>query len=165
LPKDQWCYLPNKDGEYDEGMTVPADVLKRTGYRLPTEAEWEYVCRSGTITSRHYGDSTDLLARYARYLANSQDHAWPAGSLLPNELGLFDMLGNVFEWVQDQNGRPEVLNDECNTTEHVTSKNPRVLRGGTFGSPPSYVRSASRSRIQPTYRYFNFGFRPARTYP
>ena len=102
LPKDQWCYLPNEAGAYDEGMTIPADVLQRTGYRLPTEAEWEYACRSGTITSRYYGLSTDLLGKYAWYQANSQEHAWPCGSLLPNDLGLFDMLGNVFEWCQDR---------------------------------------------------------------
>ena len=102
MPKDQWCYLPNEDGAYDEGMTIPADVLKRTGYRLPTEAEWEYACRAGTITSRYYGLSIDLLGKYAWYQANSQDHAWPCGSLLPNDLGLFDMLGNVYEWCQDR---------------------------------------------------------------
>ncbi len=95
LPKDQWCYLRNEAGAYAEGMTIPADVLKRTGYRLPTEAEWEYACRAGAVTSRYYGQSIDLLGDYARYQANSRDHAWTCGSLLPNDLGLFDMLGNV----------------------------------------------------------------------
>ena len=101
LPKDQWCYLPNEGGAYAEGMTIPADVLQRTGYRLPTEAEWEYACRAGAVTSRYYGLSLDLLDAYAWYQANSKDHAWPCGSLLPNDLGLFDMLGNVYEWCQD----------------------------------------------------------------
>jgi formylglycine-generating enzyme required for sulfatase activity len=104
LPK---CYLPNQSGSYGEGMTIPADFLKRTGYRLPTEAEWEYACRSGTITSRYYGFSTDLLGKHAWYRGNSQEHAHPGGSLLPNELGLFDMLGNVWEWVQDRAERPD----------------------------------------------------------
>ncbi len=110
LPKDQWCYLPAENGQYTTGMTIPADVLQRTGYRLPTEAEWEYACRSGTVTSRYHGLSLDLLAGYARYQVNSKEHAWTCGSLRPNDLGLFDMLGNVYEWVQDQNqvykGRP-----------------------------------------------------------
>ena len=92
----------------------PCRCLERTGYRLPTEAEWEYACRSGTITSRYYGVSTDLLGKYAWYQANSREHAWPGGSLIPNESGLFDMLGNVVEWVQDPsecpfNSQPSVL--------------------------------------------------------
>ena len=95
-------------------MTIPADVLKRTGYRLPTEAEWEYACRAGTVTSRYYGVSVELLGKYAWYQANSQDHAWPGGSLLPNDLGLFDMLGNVFEWVQDREVLTTQTNDAIN---------------------------------------------------
>src|SRR5271157_3406566 len=124
LAKDQWGYLP-RAGAYDAGMTIPADVLKRTGYRLPTEAEWEYACRSGTITSRYYGVSTDLLDKYARYQANSKEHAWTCGSLFSNDLGLFDMLGNVLEWVQDQFGRPDQTNDEINITENVDMIIPR----------------------------------------
>jgi eukaryotic-like serine/threonine-protein kinase len=101
LSKDQWCYLP-VNGKYTTRMTIPANILERKGYRLPTEAEWEYSCRSGSVTSRYYGPSLDLLDRYARYQVNSKEHAWTCGSLRPNELGLFDMLGNVYEWVQDE---------------------------------------------------------------
>jgi len=164
LPKDQWCYLPNPDGAYDEGMTIPADVLKRNGYRLPTEAEWEYACRSGTITSRHYGVSTDLLGKHAWYLANSREHVWPGGSLIPNDLGLFDMLGNVLEWVQDRSWRPDQISHDINEQDHVNIQAPRLLRGGSFADHPADVRSASRTWLVPSNRIQYFGFRLARTY-
>ncbi len=102
LPSDQWCYIPNEDGAYGEGMTIPANVLDRTGYRLPTEAEWEYACRAGAVTSRYYGHSNKLLKAYAWYRANSAERAWMCGSLFPNDLGLFDMLGNEYEWCQER---------------------------------------------------------------
>ena len=102
IPKQQWCYEPNDSGEYGEGMKPAADFLDRTGYRLPTEAEWEYACRAGAATSRYYGRSEELLVRYAWYSVNSKERTWPVGSLRPNDLGLFDMHGNVWNWCQDQ---------------------------------------------------------------
>src|SRR5437763_263442 len=85
-------------------MKIPADVLQRKGYRLPTEVEWEYACRAGTVTSRYYGDSIELLKNYAWYVENGLEKAWPSGRLKPNDLGLFDMLGNVYEWCLDRDG-------------------------------------------------------------
>ena len=133
LPKEQWCYLPNEAGAYAEGMSIPADVLQRTGYRLPTEAEWEYACRAGTVTSRYYGHSLDLLYAYAWYQANSKEHAWTCGSLFSNELGLFDMLGNIYEWCQDssnasQPAKEGIYNDIINISESIIEKHPRLLR-------------------------------------
>jgi formylglycine-generating enzyme required for sulfatase activity len=169
IPKDQWCYLPNEAGAYGAGMTIPANVLRRTGYRLPTEAESEYACRAGTMTGRYYGLTTDLLGKYAWYLANSKEHAWSCGSLLPNDLGLFDMLGNESEWVNDRDGAPRPgargrYNDIIKTPEYVLEKHPRPQRGGAFGDLPAFVRSAHRSRYAPSYRDTLVGFRPARTY-
>jgi formylglycine-generating enzyme required for sulfatase activity len=169
LPKDQWCYLPNEAGAYAEGMTIPADVHRRTGYRLPTEAEWEFACRSGTVTSYYFGLSTELLGKYAWYQANSKDHAWSCGSLLPNDLGLFDMLGNEFEWVQDRVGRPTperrgIASNAINTSGPVNEQNPRLLRGGAFYDLPAGVRAALRYRVAPSLRYSFNGFRPSRTY-
>ncbi len=164
LPKDQWCYHPNETGVYDEGMTIPADALKRTGYRLPTEAEWEYTCRSGTITSRYYGLSVDLVSNYAWHQANSREHAWAGGKLLPNDLGLFDMLGNAFEWVQDR-ATENAPSDTLTTTEKIQTIVPRVFRGGSFFDRPGYIRSAYRNRYQPSSRFTIGGFRPSRSYP
>ncbi len=169
LPKEQWCYLPNEAGAYAEGMTIPADVLERTGYRLPTEAEWEFACRSGTVTSYYFGLSIELLDKYAWYQANSKEHAWSCGSLLPNDLGLFDMLGNEFEWVQDRVGRsiPEKrgeVSDIITTHEYISDKMPRLLRGGAFNVRPTSVRSADRGGGNVSFSVTTYGFRLARTY-
>jgi formylglycine-generating enzyme required for sulfatase activity len=169
LPKDQWCYLPAANGYFGSGMTIPADVLRRKGYRLPTEAEWEYACRSGTMTSRYYGLSADLLEGYARYLPHSKEHAWACGSLRPNELGLFDMLGNMFEWVQDGNraynkGEHQAVIDSISVIAHIDDS-PRLVRGGSFANDPAIVRSARRIRNTPSYSIANYGFRLSRTYP
>ena len=122
-----------------------------------------------TVTAYYFGLSNELLVKYAWYQANSIEHAWSCGSLLPNEFGLFDMLGNEFEWVQDRVDRAKsekagAFIDIINIYESVVDKSPRLLRGGTFGYRPAGVRSAIRDGVAPSYRDANFGFRPARTY-
>ncbi len=165
------CYEPNAEGRYADGMKIRADALQRTGYRLPTEAEWEYACRAGAMTSRHYGLSEALLGQYAWYLSNTfGDRARPCGTKLPNDLGLFDMLGNVYEWC---NGRYEDYppvkggnaDDNITINKYIKDTHPRVLRGGTFFYIPAYVRSAIRRPVAPSYRDIWIGFRPSRTSP
>jgi serine/threonine protein kinase/formylglycine-generating enzyme required for sulfatase activity len=163
------CYEPNGRGEYDEGMRIKADALKLTGYRLPTEAEWEYACRAGAITSRYYGHSVDLLDAYAWYPANSQEHAWPCGSLLPNDLGLSDMLGNVWEWCQDQRwgygtGDNVSVDNNNHKIEDVNAKTFRAQRGVSFANTLPNVRSANRAAANPNSSDRSFGFRLFRTY-
>ncbi len=145
------------------------DFLSLTGYRLPTEAEWECACRAGAVTSRYYGETEELLPRYAWYMKNSGERAWPVGSRKPNDLGLFDMHGNVFTWCQEiYDTYPTVKDGETIEDKKyiyiINSQNSRVLRGGSFFNQASYVRSASRNFFASTNRNLYFGFRPARTY-
>jgi formylglycine-generating enzyme required for sulfatase activity len=153
-------------------MKIPADALQRRGYRLPTEAEWEYACRSGAITSRYYGHSIDLLRRYAWYAGNSQNQAWPCGLTLPNDLGLFDMLGNAEEWCHDRyepyyRRRDRAVGGIESSSEETIDDTSRPLRGGPFAHRAAYIRSAYRYWDVTTNQNhnFHFGFRVARTYP
>jgi formylglycine-generating enzyme required for sulfatase activity len=164
------CYRPNADREYAEGMEIVADFQDRPGYRLPTEAEWEYACRAGATTSRYHGRSTELLGHYAWFNRNSQEHAWPCGQAKPNDLGLFDMLGNVYEWCLDDGGAKKgsqspLGNYPDDIIRLLSDKEPRVLRGGSFDSAPTYVRSAYRRMNAPSFRLNLFGFRLAWTLP
>jgi formylglycine-generating enzyme required for sulfatase activity len=166
IPEDQWCYP--KHADIKEGMKLYPHYLQRTGYRLPTEAEWECACRAGAEASRSYGSPVELLPRYGWYLPNAQARTWPVGQKRPNDLGLFDMHGNVFQWCQESawaykpgaGGKP--AEDEEDKRD-ITDKIGRVLRGGSL-YPPSDVRSAFRFNGRPSIRNNTVGLRPARTY-
>jgi formylglycine-generating enzyme required for sulfatase activity len=169
VAKDQWCYLPNESGEYAAGMKLAPDYLRRTGYRLPTEAEWEYACRSGTESEFSSGEDAELLNRYAWFDQNSFSKSHPAGSLKSNDFGLWDMHGNVLEWVQDSyqphpaGGVGEALGDKEEMLLAISDNESRVLRGGSFNLPASLVRSSCRNFNVPSVRP-NSGFRLSRTF-
>jgi serine/threonine protein kinase/formylglycine-generating enzyme required for sulfatase activity len=165
LPEDQWCY------EIKGTQTkLKAHYLSLTGYRLPTEAEMEYATRAGALTSRYFGETEELLQKYAWYFKNSPEQTRPVGTLKPNDLGLFESQGNVYTWCQESyNFYPSRKGDaavEDREDEFVVkSIDSRVLRGGSFLNLASNVRSANRLYSVPTNRYTDFGFRPARTLP
>jgi serine/threonine protein kinase/formylglycine-generating enzyme required for sulfatase activity len=156
------CYEPNDEHQYARGMRIKADALILAGYRLPTEAEWEYVARAGAMTSRHFGASERLLGRFAWHVGNSNGRAWAVGSLQPNDLGLFDTLGNLFEWCQERNSDEK---DEFKNSYYYINDTPRLLRGGAFSFQPAFARSALQVRNAPVIENAEFGFRPCRTYP
>jgi formylglycine-generating enzyme required for sulfatase activity len=165
IAKDQWCY------ETDQGGTVTKvkeNYLSLMGYRLPTEAEWEYACRAGAVTSRYYGETEELLAKYAWYVRNSEDRTWPVGSKKPNDLGLFDMHGHVFAWCQERHSNYAIPKDDkaIDDKEEDLSIAPllrRILRGGSVDHRASNLRCAERGWIVPSLLFSYQGLRPVRT--
>jgi formylglycine-generating enzyme required for sulfatase activity len=141
------------------------------GYRLPTEAEMEYACRAGAVTSRYYGETEELLDSYGWYLKNSKERTRPVGGKKPNDLGLFDMHGNVWNWCQESYKGDYAVPEAGEAVEDkedslsIEQAGSRVLRGRAFIYPAVNVRSASRNRHLPTDRLNYVGFRPARTLP
>jgi formylglycine-generating enzyme required for sulfatase activity len=135
-------------------------LSKKTGldFRLPTEVEWEFACRAGGQEER-YGDLDDI----AWYEYNSQGRTHPVGGKRPNAYGLYDMLGNVWEWCGDRYDK--------NYYRAGPGTNPagpgfglhRVSRGGSWCSKPPRVRAAFRRHDHPDFRFYRLGFRLART--
>jgi formylglycine-generating enzyme required for sulfatase activity len=161
----QRCYVPNEKGKYAEGMKVAADFLKRSGYRLPMEAEWECACRGGSDTTWSMGEAEDLLGRYAWIFANAAGKSHPVGALRPNDWGLFDMHGNAWEWCQDRESpQVTIAIDDKEDIKYIKDHDNRVLRGGSFYAPESLVRCANRQGVVPLRHVWDVGFRPARTY-
>ncbi len=129
-----------------------------TGYRLPTEAEWEYAARAGT-TGPRYGE----LSRVAWHSGNSGTKTHPVGKKQANAWGLHDMLGNVWEWTWDWFGNYS----SGSSTDPVgaSSGSGRVSRGCSWYGPARVCRAAGRYGYSPEYRNDNLGFRPARSMP
>lgn len=170
---------------WNDAMAYVEWLSRTTGktYRLPSETEWEYAARAGTGTARHWGDGRNEACRFANVadLTAAQKLNWkndpdnvfqcsdnftwtaPVGRFQPNGFGLYDMLGNVWEWVEDcwndnyqgaSSGQEARRGGNCGL---------RVARGGGWGSVPRNVRAANRSRDPAGNRNSSLGFRVART--
>jgi formylglycine-generating enzyme required for sulfatase activity len=170
LPRAEWVYPEPIDPE--RGLVLPADHLHRTGYRLPTEAEWERAARAGSTTSWPFGEDVRALARYGWYDATTaRERAYPVAGLRPNAWGLYDMAGNVWEWTLDRR-RPypsgdRVTEDVEDPEARVANDVARTRRGGSFAYEWFTLRSAHRgdTTYYPAQTRDGVGFRVARSMP
>ncbi len=118
-------------------------------YRLPTEAEWEYACRAGTTTAFHFGDDISKLDDYAWHGDNSEFTYYPVGTKKPNPWGLYDMHGNVGEWVLDgfsEGYRNTIKDGAVNPWNISLTRYPRIVKGGSWDQNPDECRSAARAQ-------------------
>jgi formylglycine-generating enzyme required for sulfatase activity len=147
-------------------MTLAPDHLERTGYRLPTEAEWLYACLAESETIYPFGSDAEMSRHYAWYFMNSENHSWPVGSLKPNDFGLFDILGNVYEWCEPfPAGTPLAADRAGGLPGCELSWAPR---GGSFTTRAhveSIVASYRKDDVGPAQGEPITGFRVARTFP
>lgn len=138
-------------------------ILGGDGYRLPTEAEWEYACRAGTTTRWHFGNDPAAAEDYVVYSRGKAARPSPVGTKKPNALGLFDMHGNVHEWCFDRYG--ETFYEIANADNPIGADKGgrRVLRGGSFYDPLARTRSSARHNGRAWDRGGNVGFRVVRS--
>ena len=142
--------------------------LKRlgNGYRLPTEAEWEFAARGGTTTDFFHEEKSGKTGEYAWFIGNADEKTHPVGKKLPNPYGLYDIYGNVWEWCEDDwhdsyDGAP----DDGRAWTGITRTTERVIRGGSFNFDEISCRSTDRGRNPSQFRLPDGGFRLAKTLP
>jgi formylglycine-generating enzyme required for sulfatase activity len=154
ISDEQLCYEVDQDGY----LRPRPDMFSRGGYRLPSEGEWEYACRAGSRTSWHCGCDERFVSYYAWCAKNANARSHPVGWLKPNDYGLFDAHGNVYEWCQDT-----FAADPDPSIEPATLSRLRVMRGGGFSSSESGLRSAFRTGNELGAGLPNLGLRIAKT--
>ena len=170
----QWRAVMNTDPSYFKGDSLPVEQVswediqvflqklnKKTKqkFRLPTEAEWEYAARGGQQSKGFIYAGSDKLEEVGYYDRNSTNQMHPVGRKKPNELGIYDMSGNVFEWCQDWYDNSYYKNSPDNNPTGPTSGTYRVLRGGSWSIFAQGCRVAARYNIAPNYRNSSIGFR------
>ena len=157
--------LPVEQVSWDDAVSFCEKLSKQTGqtYRLPTEAEWEYACLAGSTGKYCFGDDESLLKDYAWYAGNSDRQTHPVGEKLPNNWGLHDMHGNVWEWCQDWYGS-NYYAELAKQGEAINPQGPakgdyRVLRGGSWFDLQMDARAVYRDSNLAANRLSDIGFR------
>ncbi len=174
IGEHEMCYPPLDVLEaarkkFGTTLPLPDDLLDRTGYRLPTAAEWEHACRLETRTAWSFGNHELFLGEYAWYEGNTSDRTSPVGRLKPNDAGLFDMHGNAVEWCHsfyfDEYADPSAAGVVVDGVDpRIAKGSERELRGGGILRPAANTTTAFREHDLPRQVYFDLGFRLARTY-
>jgi formylglycine-generating enzyme required for sulfatase activity len=154
------CPVEQVSWDDAQDFLIKLNQMEKTdNYRLPTEAEWEYACRAGSTNKWCFGDDEVKLGEYAWYDKNSADETHPVGQKKPNAWGLYDMHGNVYEWCQDWYG--EYPAGPVTDPRGPSSREGRVLRGGSWYYLARLTRSAGRAHSYPGFRLNHIGFRVA----
>ncbi len=165
VEKTQWTdavRFCNKCSEL-EGLTPCYDLdtwecnFDADGYRLPTEAEWEYACRAGSTGKYYFGDAETELSRYAWFKPHSQGKPRQVGQKQPNRWGLYDMHGNVWQWCHDWYGETYYAESTAGNPRGPAAGKMRVLRGGAWDCTAEKLRSAYRHKEFPVYSDACFG--------
>lgn len=159
------CGVGNNYPMYDISWNDCQDFIRKlnslTGqtFRLPTEAEWEFAARGGNKSKMYMYSGSNNLGDVAWYEDNSGETTYPVAMKAPNELGIYDMSGNVWEWCQDWYGR--YSSSPQTNPQGPNSGSDRVIRGGSRGVKASCCRASERDYNSPTARFNNLGLRLA----
>jgi sulfatase modifying factor 1 len=160
-PND-WGSIPTfKDSIWD---AVICD-WNANGYRLPTEAEWEYAARGATNEPDYLYSGSDKIEYVAWYLDNSEDTSHPVGEKKDNSIGIYDMSGNIWEWCWDRYSDSYYRSSPRNNPVGPSSGLSRVFRGGGWNYNASLCRVANRADGAPYESYIFVGFRVCRSAP
>ena len=180
VTQSQWIKVMGSNPSYFKSSGLPVENISwndvqsfitklnaMTGqkFRLATEAEWEYACRAGSDAQYCFGDDENKLDEYAWYSNNSESRTHPVGQKKPNEFGLYDILGNVWEWCADRYSNTYYSVSPKNDPKGPASGKDRILRGGCWSSSTIGIRSANRYYKTPTHKYADTGFRIAQDAP
>ena len=157
---DSWGDVPTSAAHANYATWNAVTIVSGSnGYRLPTEAQWEYAAKGGPLSKGYICSGSDNVDDVAWYKGNSGDKTHEVGKKLPNELGLYDMNGNVIEWCWDWFETPYQSNDQIDPVGASMETSGRSYRGGTWGVEASHVSSVYRNFDSPYTRVNNAGFR------
>lgn len=169
----EFCNRLSKLNKLPECYSVNGRIvqeIENEGFRLPREKEWEYACKADSKTRYFFGDNPQSLHEYAWFKENSKNKIQKVGLKKPNDFGLYDIIGNVWEWCFDSYKHDESFRDYNEKWSKLSDdavsiyiNKTKVLRGGAFDMPARMLRSTNRDVCGPSVRHLGNSFRILRT--